>query len=63
MFRVRDVLPEIETLLNLDKGEGREYINGMLREMDSASTGFEEHIPIIDLTFGDGLEAWLGGGA
>ncbi|KAJ3551265.1 hypothetical protein NM688_g4803 [Phlebia brevispora] len=59
VFRIADVLGDIETALNLNKGEGREYIDGMLAELDSLEAP-GELVPIFDLTLGEDIEAWLG---
>ena len=62
VFKTQDVMFEIEAMMGLDKGEGKEYIDGVLVELDSSAQGGQgQMVPILDLTFGDGIQAWLGG--
>lgn len=62
VFRIADVHGDIETALGLDPGEGRTYIAEMLAELDSLREGdrSDEMVPILDLTLGEGITAWLG---
>ncbi|KAJ6469399.1 hypothetical protein C8R45DRAFT_1016921 [Mycena sanguinolenta] len=59
VFRIGDVLRDIETVMGLDRGEGQEYVDSLFHEL----AGTHASVPFIDLTFGDGIEAWLGSGA
>ncbi|KAH7914305.1 hypothetical protein BJ138DRAFT_1177450 [Hygrophoropsis aurantiaca] len=59
VYRAKDVMPEIEAALHINSGEGKEYIDGLLADLDSAELG-SEIVPVIYLLLGDGLETWLG---
>ncbi|KAJ6469410.1 hypothetical protein C8R45DRAFT_908821 [Mycena sanguinolenta] len=59
VFRIKDVLRDIETAMGLDCGEGQEYVESVFYEMAGAYAS----VPFIHLTVGDGIEAWLGSGA
>ncbi|KAJ7064718.1 hypothetical protein C8F01DRAFT_1127849 [Mycena amicta] len=59
VFRITDVLRDIETVMGLDPGEGGEFVDSMFVEIESAG----DKVPFIDLSFGDGISAWLGSGA
>jgi hypothetical protein len=56
VFRIADVLQEIEGLLNINPGEGREYIDDLTK-----SVRMDEEVPIFELLFVKGSPAWLGG--
>ena len=61
VFKTQDVLSEIEGLMGLDEGEGKEYINGIFLDLGTSAQGAPgEKVPILDLTFGDGIQTWLG---
>ncbi|KAJ7512401.1 hypothetical protein B0H11DRAFT_2182743 [Mycena galericulata] len=62
VFRLKDVLQDLETALCLDRGEGQEYVDSLFYELDGAHTGstHDTKVPFIDLSFGDGISAWLG---
>ncbi|OBZ76097.1 hypothetical protein A0H81_03250 [Grifola frondosa] len=62
VFRIADALTELERLMNLHKGEGTEYIRGLLADIDAADRS-GQHVPILDLTFGDEVDTWLGSNA
>ncbi|KAI0060082.1 hypothetical protein BV25DRAFT_1828173 [Artomyces pyxidatus] len=59
VYRIADILTDIEKLMGLDPGEGREYIDGLLEELDNSSVGTDK-VPLLDLTTGTGIETWLG---
>jgi hypothetical protein len=59
VFRVTDVLRDIEVVMGLDPGERLEYVESMFFEL----AGTRANVPFIDWLFGDGLTAWLGSGA
>ncbi|KAL1727222.1 hypothetical protein EV714DRAFT_217779 [Schizophyllum commune] len=55
VYKIEDVYTEIERLLRLDRGEGHQYIEGMLEEFDNGpgktmENGVSTH-PILTLTF------------
>lgn len=56
VFRIRDVLTEIERLMNLDPGEGDAYIQGLFYGMRPDS------VPILVLSWGEGLDEYLSRG-
>ncbi|KAF7338742.1 MYND-type domain-containing protein [Mycena sanguinolenta] len=58
VFRIKDVLRDIELIMGLDHGEGQEYVDSLLHEPAAPYV----RVPHIDLTFGDGIQAWLGNG-
>lgn len=62
VFKIESVMGDIEMMMGLDKGEGVEYIDSLLADLGSTSPGGEK-IPMLDLTFGDGIQTWLGSGA
>jgi hypothetical protein len=57
VFRIKDVLRDVEAIMGLDPGEGQEYVDGLLDELEETSK-----VPFIDLSFGEGVTAWLGSG-
>ncbi|KAJ7868581.1 hypothetical protein B0H14DRAFT_3132623 [Mycena olivaceomarginata] len=59
VFRVTDVLRDIEAAMGLEPGEGLEYVESLFFEL----AGAHAKVPFIDLSFGDGISAWLGSGA
>ncbi|KAI0053520.1 hypothetical protein FA95DRAFT_1481533 [Auriscalpium vulgare] len=59
VFRITDVLRDIESIMQIGRGEGREYVDGLLEELDGARTG-REIVPILDITTGEGIETWMG---
>ncbi|TCD67331.1 hypothetical protein EIP91_000252 [Steccherinum ochraceum] len=58
VYKLTDVYPDIERLMGLDQGEGQEYVKGLLEELDT--TGNMDKVPMLDLSFGGGVDAWLG---
>ncbi|KAJ7222074.1 hypothetical protein B0H12DRAFT_1031320, partial [Mycena haematopus] len=58
VFRIKDVLRDIEAVMGLDRGEGQEYVASLFYEL----AGTHGSVPFVDLTFGDGIDAWLGSG-
>ncbi|KAL6306515.1 hypothetical protein BKA93DRAFT_729329 [Sparassis latifolia] len=61
VFLIADVLGEIERLMNLNPGEGMEYIKSIFDEMDS--TGMRGRgVVFLVLSYGRGVRPWLGGG-
>ncbi|THH31046.1 hypothetical protein EUX98_g3139 [Antrodiella citrinella] len=58
VYKLTDVYPDIETMLRINPGEGKEYVDGLLDELDSM--GNDDKVPILDLTFGEGIDPWLG---
>ncbi|KAJ7150914.1 hypothetical protein C8R43DRAFT_1005604 [Mycena crocata] len=61
VFRIKDVLRDLELVMQLDPGEGQEYVDSLFAELDSTRSG--PKMPFIDLSFGDGISAWLGSSA
>lgn len=59
VFRIRDVLGVIEAFMGLDSGEGREYIDDLLTNLKETGSA-SDVVPVLDLTFGEGIETWLG---
>ncbi|KAJ6572130.1 hypothetical protein B0H19DRAFT_1256040 [Mycena capillaripes] len=59
VFLIKDVLRDLEALMQLDRGEGQEYVDSLFYELEGAHA----KVPFIDLSFGDGISAWLGSGA
>lgn len=62
VFRIADVTGDIERAMGLDPGEGQEYVDSLIDELDSLGEemGGERPIPILDLTMGEGISPWLG---
>ena len=61
VFKIRDVLKEIESSMQLNPGEGEEYIRDLIDAMNINENERQgSMVPIIDLTWGDGLQIWLG---
>ncbi|KAF7338747.1 MYND-type domain-containing protein [Mycena sanguinolenta] len=58
VYRIKDVLRDIEAVMGLDRGEGQEYVESVFYEM----AGTYASVQFIHLTFGDGIQAWLGSG-
>jgi hypothetical protein len=63
VFRISDLQPEIEGLMGLDRGEGTEYIQGLLEGLNRQESDGTWRIPMVDLSFGDDVETWLGSSA
>ncbi|GBE86067.1 hypothetical protein SCP_0805910 [Sparassis crispa] len=62
VFLIADVLGEIERLMNLNAGEGMEYVKSIFDEMDS--TGMRGRgVMFLVLSYGRGVRPWLGGDA
>ncbi|KAJ7931303.1 hypothetical protein B0H13DRAFT_1959813 [Mycena leptocephala] len=59
VFRIKDVLRDVEVIMGLDHGEGQEYVDSVFYELEGAHA----KVPFIDLSFGDNISAWLGSGA
>ncbi|KAJ7034521.1 hypothetical protein C8F04DRAFT_1101240 [Mycena alexandri] len=59
VFLIKDVLRDIETVMRLDLGEGQGFVDTLFYELD----GTHAKVPFVDLSFGDGVSAWLGSGA
>ncbi|KAJ7034504.1 hypothetical protein C8F04DRAFT_1234152 [Mycena alexandri] len=55
VFRIKEVLRDLETVMRLDRGEGQEYVDSVFPEM-------HEMVPFAHLSFGNGVTAWLGSG-
>ncbi|KAF7338739.1 MYND-type domain-containing protein [Mycena sanguinolenta] len=58
VFRIKDVLRDIELIMGLNRGEDQEYVDSLFDE----SAGTHAGVPYIELSFGDGLQAWLSSG-
>ncbi|KDQ53657.1 hypothetical protein JAAARDRAFT_80540 [Jaapia argillacea MUCL 33604] len=58
VFRITDFMPELERLMGLNEGEGKEYIDDV---SGASGRGGELRMPILDLSWGNGIQAWLGG--
>ncbi|VDC07636.1 unnamed protein product [Peniophora sp. CBMAI 1063] len=66
VFRIKDVLRMIEPSMGLSPGEGPSFIQEVLDEVDRTarpSRDVTSLIPILDLSFGKGVETWLGSNA
>ncbi|KAK7059745.1 MYND-type domain-containing protein [Favolaschia claudopus] len=64
VFLIKDVLRDIEVAMNLDPGEGEEYIDSVVREVrERPGEDGRKRIQFIDFSLGDGISPWLGGGA
>lgn len=59
VFRIADVLGDIERGMNLNKGEGQVYIDEIFEEID-AMHDRDQLVPILDFSVGKGIETWLG---
>ena len=54
-------MKEIESSMQLNPGEGEEYIRDLIDAMNINENERQgSMVPIIDLTWGDGLQIWLG---
>ncbi|KAJ7249479.1 hypothetical protein C8J57DRAFT_1357132 [Mycena rebaudengoi] len=65
VFRIRDVLRDLETAMGLNAGEGQEYIDGLFEEMGANKPVNDPgmvRVPFVDLSFGDEVSTWLGSG-
>ncbi|KAJ7154619.1 hypothetical protein C8R46DRAFT_1117914 [Mycena filopes] len=60
VFLIDDVLRDIEAVMRLDPGEGPEFMKSMFYELDGTGS---TKVPFVDLSFGEGVSAWLGRGA
>ncbi|KAF7348597.1 MYND-type domain-containing protein [Mycena venus] len=58
VFLINDVLRDIEAAMALDPGEGQEYVDSLFYELSVVHA----KVPFIDLSFGNGISAWLGSG-
>ncbi|KAF7338746.1 hypothetical protein MSAN_02197000 [Mycena sanguinolenta] len=59
VFRIKDVLHDIELIMGLNRGEGQEYVESLFSE----SAGRPARVPYIYLSFGDGISPRLGCGS
>ena len=62
VFRVADVVAGIEAAMGLDKGEGPGFVREAYEETRAAAVGVEGLMPMLSLSFGEGVETWLGTG-
>lgn len=59
VYRIEDVLTDIEDFMDLNGGEGRAYIQGLIDELiEGDHTG--DGVPILELKLAPGLEIYLG---
>jgi hypothetical protein len=58
VFRIKDVLRDVEAIMGLDPGEGQEYLDSLVDEFEDRRL----NIPVMDLSFSEGLPVWLGSG-
>lgn len=63
VFKIKDVLKDIELMMQLNPGEGQEYIQDMFENINTDRTERKTMVPILDLTWGDGLQTWMGSSA
>ncbi|KAJ7936855.1 hypothetical protein B0H13DRAFT_1946032 [Mycena leptocephala] len=56
VFRIKDVLRDVEAIMGLDLGEGQEYLDSLVHEFEDGRL----NIPVMDLSFSEGLPVWLG---
>ncbi|KAJ7922231.1 hypothetical protein B0H13DRAFT_1983716 [Mycena leptocephala] len=56
VFRIKDVLRDVEAIMGLDLGEGQEYLDSLVDEFEDGRL----NIPVMDLSFSEGLPVWLG---
>ena len=59
VFKIQDGFEDIEGLMRLNPGEGKEYILGLVDALNGNGRR-GSMIPIINLTWGDGLQTWFG---
>ncbi|KAJ7753791.1 hypothetical protein B0H16DRAFT_1690696 [Mycena metata] len=59
VFRILDVLHDIEIIMGLERGEGQEYVDSVL---DSVLPQMHGMIPFTHLSFGNDVQAWLSSG-
>ncbi|KAJ7604675.1 hypothetical protein DFH06DRAFT_1020672, partial [Mycena polygramma] len=59
VFRIENVLRDIEGIMNLNRDEGQEYVDSILHKPD----GQPGKVSFITLSFGDGITSWLASGA
>ena len=61
VFRLADCWDAIDEVMGGRKGEGREMVEDIMRDLEStAVSSGREVVPMLDLTFGDGVQPWLG---
>lgn len=56
VFKLTDVYIDIEKIMRLNRGEGKEYVDGLLAELDSV---LGDNVPILDLMSCGDLQPWL----
>ncbi|KAI0792227.1 hypothetical protein C8Q75DRAFT_625956 [Abortiporus biennis] len=61
IFKIDDTtLQKLEFVMRLNPGEGREYIDSLISNVAKMNTTTgTEMVPMLDLTFGNDLQAWL----
>ncbi|KAI0071653.1 hypothetical protein K474DRAFT_1679242 [Panus rudis PR-1116 ss-1] len=65
VFRIKEILKDIATLMGMEPGEVERLIQEMYDEVDSAGAGKDaaqrsQKAPILDVTWGDVGEPWIG---
>ncbi|KAJ7669378.1 hypothetical protein DFH06DRAFT_182474 [Mycena polygramma] len=59
VFLIKDVIRDVEGIMNLNRDEGQEYVDGLFYEL----AGAHADVPFIHLAFCDGVTAWICTGA
>ncbi|CAL1697555.1 unnamed protein product [Somion occarium] len=62
VFKIEDVMMEIERMMGLNPGEGPKYVREILEDLDATNPRLEK-APILNISFGDGIQTWLGSAA
>lgn len=57
VYRIADVLKDIEDLMGLEKGEALEQVEGLIAEQDKTEKG--TRALFLQLKFCEGLQTWL----
>ena len=61
VFKLADCWDAIDDVMGGHKGEGKEIVADILNDIDSTSESRgRDPAPMLDLTFGDGVQPWLG---
>lgn len=61
VFKLADCWEAIDEVMSGHKGEGKEIVADILNDIDSTSESRgRDTAPMLDLTFGDGVQPWLG---
>lgn len=61
VFKLDDCWDAIDEVMSGHTGEGREMVRDVLNDIDSTSgSSGRDVVPMLDLTFGDGVQPWLG---